>query len=124
MGQSVSVRVEDLGGKDFSFAIKQTAYPVNPASSHHKVKSDYLLIFIAKAKEGNKWSHITHAEKVAADSKSKAMDPKPDASKDPSAGLMDMMKKMYEVMLDTVRRPKVKDILTIALRKLETEVTS
>lgn len=32
--------------------------------SHHKVKSDYLLIFIAKAKEGNKWSHITHAEKV------------------------------------------------------------
>ena len=32
--------------------------------SHHKVKSDYLLIFIAKAKQGNKWSHITHAEKV------------------------------------------------------------
>ena len=32
--------------------------------SHHKVKSDYLLIFIAKAKPGNKWSHITHAEKV------------------------------------------------------------
>ena len=30
--QSVSVRVEDLGGKDFSFAIKQTAYPVNPTS--------------------------------------------------------------------------------------------
>ena len=30
--QSVSVRVEDLGGKDFSFTIKQTAYPVNPAS--------------------------------------------------------------------------------------------
>ena len=30
--QSVSVRIEDLGGKDFSFAIKQTAYPVNPAS--------------------------------------------------------------------------------------------
>ena len=32
--------------------------------SHHKVKSDYLLIFMAKAKPGNKWSHITHAEKV------------------------------------------------------------
>jgi len=102
--QSVSVRVEDLGGKDFSFAIKQTAYPVNPASSHHKVKSDYLLIFIAKAKQGNKWSHITHAEKVAADSKSKAMEPKPDTSKDPSAGLMDMMKKMYEEGDDEMKR--------------------
>ena len=30
--QSVSVRVEDLGGKDFSFAIKQTAFPVNPSA--------------------------------------------------------------------------------------------
>ena len=32
--------------------------------SHYKVKSDYLLIFIAKEKEGKKWSHITYAEKV------------------------------------------------------------
>ena len=41
---------------------------------------------------------------VAADSKSKAMDPKPDASKDPSAGLMDMMKKMYEEGDDEMKR--------------------
>ena len=34
------------------------------APSHYKVKSDYLLIFMAKAKQGSKWSHITHAEKV------------------------------------------------------------
>merc|ERR1712107_464060 len=94
----------DLGGKDLSFAIKQTAYPIDPATSHYKVKSDYLLIFMAKAKQGNKWSHITHSEKVAADSKSKAMDPKPDASKDPSAGLMDMMKKMYEEGDDEMKR--------------------
>jgi len=101
---SVFVKVEDLGGKDFSFAIKQTAHPANPALSHYKVKSDYLLIFIAKEKEGEKWSHITYAEKVAADSKSKAMEPKPDASKDPSAGLMDMMKKMYEEGDDEMKR--------------------
>ena len=30
--QALSVRVEDLGGKDLSFAIKQTAYPIDPAS--------------------------------------------------------------------------------------------
>ena len=41
---------------------------------------------------------------MAADSKSKAMDPKPDASKDPSAGLMDMMKKMYEEGDDEMKR--------------------
>ena len=32
------------------------------------------------------------------------MDPKPDASKDPSAGLMDMMKKMYEEGDDEMKR--------------------
>ena len=41
---------------------------------------------------------------MAADSKSKAMNPKPDASKDPSAGLMDMMKKMYEEGDDEMKR--------------------
>ena len=41
---------------------------------------------------------------MAADSKSKAMEPKPDASKDPSAGLMDMMKKMYEEGDDEMKR--------------------
>ena len=34
--QSLSVRVEDLGGKDFSFAIKQTAYPIDPVSRYQK----------------------------------------------------------------------------------------
>ena len=32
--QALSVRVEDLGGKDLSFAIKQTAYPIDPASRY------------------------------------------------------------------------------------------
>ena len=36
--QSLSVRVEDLGGKDLSFAIKQTAYPIDPASRCQKKK--------------------------------------------------------------------------------------
>ena len=30
--QSVSVKVVDLGGKDLSFAIKQTAFPINPTA--------------------------------------------------------------------------------------------
>ena len=36
--QALSVRVEDLGGKDLSFAIKQTAYPIDPASRCQKKK--------------------------------------------------------------------------------------
>ena len=45
-----------------------------------------------------------HIVQVAADSKSKAMEPKPDTSKDPGAGLMDMMKKMYEEGDDEMKR--------------------
>ena len=58
------------------------------------MKTDYLLVFLAKAKQGDTWKHITFAEKAAADAKAKAIEPKADASKDPSAGLMDMMRKM------------------------------
>jgi len=102
--QSVTVRVEDLEGKDYSFSIKQTAHGITPASSHFKVKTDYLLLFLAKAKQGDTWKHITHAEKAAAEAKAKAIEPKADANKDPSAGLMDMMRKMYDEGDDEMKR--------------------
>ena len=72
-----------------------------------QVKSDYLLVYLAKHNPGSDWSHITYAEKVggevfalininksehqaAADSKKKADEPKFDEKADPSAGLMNV----------------------------------
>ena len=55
-----------------------------------KVKSDYLVVFLAKHNHGSDWSHITHAEKAAADAKKKADEPKFDEKADPSAGLMNV----------------------------------
>ena len=97
--------------KIFTFSINKTCHQINPDKSHHKVKSDYLLVFLAKHNPGSDWSHITFAEKVtartvcsltglslplslspqvAADNKKKADEPKMDDKADPSAGLMNV----------------------------------
>merc|ERR1712226_592723 len=94
----------DLGGKNYNFSINHTCHQINTEKSYHKVKSDYLLVFLAKHNPGSTWSHITHAEKVAVDSKKKADEPNLDDKADPSAGLMNMMKKMYEEGDDEMKR--------------------
>ena len=91
--ESVRVRVGPLSetaSKIFTFSINKTCHKINPDKSHHKVKSDYLLVFLAKHNPGSDWSHITFAEKVAADNKKKADEPKMDDKADPSAGLMNV----------------------------------
>lgn len=92
--ESVKVRILNLAGKTHLFNINKTCLQINPDKSYHKVKSDYLLVFLCKHNAGSTWSHITAAEKAAADAK-KLGEPKMDDSTDPSAGLMNMMKKMY-----------------------------
>ena len=82
--ESVSVRIGPLSEqvpKIFTFSIKKTCHQINPEKSYHKVssicmrsnmvmmnlsqvKSDYLLVYLAKHNPGSDWSHITYAEKV------------------------------------------------------------
>eukprot|EP00092_Neocalanus_flemingeri_P022473 GFUD01024373.1.p1 GENE.GFUD01024373.1~~GFUD01024373.1.p1 ORF type:complete len:248 (+),score=105.79 GFUD01024373.1:66-809(+) len=105
--ESVGVRIgpiSDHQAKIFTFSIKKTCHKINPEKSYHKVKSDYLLVFLAKHNPGSDWSHITFAEKAVADTKKKADEPKLDDKADPSAGLMNMMKKMYEEGDDEMKR--------------------
>jgi len=104
---SINVRlgpISDSDNKVYIFSIKKTCHNINAEKSYHKAKSDYLLIFLAKHNPGSTWSHITYAEKVAADAKKKADDPKFDDKADPSASLMTMMKKMYDEGDDEMKR--------------------
>jgi len=105
--ESVSLRlgpISETENKIFTFSIKKTCHKINPDKSYHKAKSDYLLVFLAKHNPGSDWSHITFAEKVAADNKKKADEPKVDDKADPSASLMNMMKKMYDEGDDEMKR--------------------
>ena len=62
-----------------------------------------VVIMLAKANEGQNWSHVTAVEKAKADKKNEVpkMD---DDSGDPSKGLMNMMKKMYDEGDDDMKR--------------------
>lgn len=102
--QSVSVKVEKLNGKNFNFVINKTCHKISPDKSYHKAKSDYMLICLAKLNPGSKWSHMTFAEKAIADTKKAEEAPSKDEKEDPSAGLMKMMKKMYDEGDDEMKR--------------------
>lgn len=101
---SLTVRIENLQGKTLIFNIKKTCHKIAPDKSYHKVKPDYLLIFMAKHNPGSSWSHMTAAEKALADSKKASNTPKFDDKEDPSAGLMNMMKKLYDDGDDEMKR--------------------
>ena len=75
-----------------------------------QVKSDYVVVFLAKHNPGSNWSHITAAEKAAADAKKKsdADDAKIDDKADPSASLMNVR---FEIKI-SIHRIKV-SIVTV-----------
>jgi len=104
---SAKLKVCNLAGKNHIFEIIQLPHKILPDKSHFKVKSDMVTVFLAKADEGKSWSHATAAAKAQADKKSASMakmTDSPDTSKDPQAGLMDMMKKMYDEGDDEMKR--------------------
>jgi len=102
------LKICNLKGKNHIFEIIQLAHKIVPEKSHFKVKSDMVTVFLAKAVEGQKWSHATAASKAKADKNSAKMaaaaTPDDDAGKDPTKGIMDMMKKMYDEGDDEMKR--------------------
>jgi len=96
----------DLDGKNYVLSIENLLSDINVEKSHHKVKTDMVVVFLKKVHEGNKWSFVTITEKQINDIKAikNAGDDKPSDSADPTAGLMTMMKKLYEDGDDSMKR--------------------
>lgn len=72
-----------------------------PDKSHHKVKTDNLVILMKKREEKN-WDYLTQTEKKAKQ-KGKPAAPKTNTG-DPSAGIMDLMQTMYDDGDDDMKR--------------------
>jgi len=100
--KSVKLRICNLSGKNHVFEIKELAHEINVEKSYYKVKSDMVVIFLAKANVGRNWSHVTAAEMAKAEKKNET--PKMEDDGDPSKGLMNMMKKMYDEGDDDMKR--------------------
>jgi len=103
---SVAVKLMNLAGKNHCFSIKKTSEKIDPQKSYAKLKTDSVSVFLAKSPQGQKWEHLRAVEKKAAEEKKKppaVTNPDADPS-DPSAGLMSMMKQMYEDGDDEMKR--------------------
>merc|ERR1712029_517348 len=96
---SLHFKISSFQGKNIIFNIKETPYKISAESSSFKAKSDMVVMLLAKAEKGVKWSHLKKSDQ-AADNKPK-FTPKAD---DPSANLMTMMKQMYEDGDDDMKR--------------------
>jgi len=98
--KSVELKVNGLDNRNYTLPITHLLEEIDADKSYWKVKTDNIVIFLAKKKVGTKWSHMTTYEKKAKEPRI----PKLDQNDDPSAGLMDMMRQMYEDGDDDMKR--------------------
>lgn len=95
-GRSLNLLVQDLQGKDHSFTVNNLLEDIIEDKSYHKIKTDMVAIYLKKASDGNAWGHLTTTTKRLKEMKTEEdMAPMANNS-DPGAGLMDIMRKMYE----------------------------
>ncbi|KAL2631746.1 hypothetical protein R1flu_016432 [Riccia fluitans] len=85
---SFDIKIHDVGGKNYRCAVPRLHKPIIPESCSVLVKPKRIVINLRKA-EKQTWSDIHYKE-------DKFKPPKPAEDKDPMAGIMDLMKNMYE----------------------------
>jgi len=97
--RSFRLLVQDSSqAKDQCVHVKGLEGSIVPGESKHTVKSDMVVVWLRKS-ETKTWPQVIEK----ADKKKKET-PKMDDNKDPSAGLMDLMKQMYEDGDDEMKR--------------------
>jgi len=103
--KSFRLLVENLHGKNYQCHVGFLWSKIIPAECYFKIKSDSILVMLRKVETGKTWAFVTEREgKDDKKRKEKFDTPKEDAAKDPSAGLMDLMKKMYDDGDDEMKR--------------------
>lgn len=92
--KSVDLHVYGLDNKNYHLPINNLCAEIETEKSNFKVKTDMIVVLLAK-KVARDWSHVTLVEKRIRDAKSPSM-PELGEDSDPSASLMNLMKKMYQ----------------------------
>jgi len=93
-------------GKNHMLEIPKLAGKIIPSSSTCRVKSGNVILSLKKETEGKTWGNLTDAEKKQKEKKDAKFEDKKDDvnSSDPSAGIMNLMKKMYDDGDDDMKR--------------------
>ncbi|XP_011688034.1 PREDICTED: calcyclin-binding protein [Wasmannia auropunctata] len=92
--RSLDLRVLGLENKNYHLPINNLCAEIDTEKSDFKVKTDMIVVSLVK-KVAKDWSHVTLVEKRIKDAKSPSM-PELGEDSDPSASLMNLMKKMYQ----------------------------
>ncbi|XP_050389782.1 calcyclin-binding protein [Patella vulgata] len=106
--KSIYLSVDGLNNKNYEVQINNLCEEIDASKSYHKIKSDMVLVMLKKKNEGKTWFHVTASEKKKAESAK----PKPDDKdmEDPQAGMMSLLKKMYEEGDDEMKRTIAKSM--------------
>ena len=97
--KSMDLVVRELKGKNHQLQIRNLLYEIIPSESSVRAKTGSVTVLMRKASTKT-WECLTKLEKAEVDRKK----PNVDTDKDPSEGLMDMMKKMYDEGDDEMKR--------------------
>ncbi|GLU22667.1 hypothetical protein SLE2022_387260 [Rubroshorea leprosula] len=92
---SFDVKFHDVQGKNYRCAIPKLSKEIVPEKSKVLVKPSRVVITLFKASKGN-WLDLHHKEDK--------LKPSLDKERDPMAGIMDLMKNMYEEGDDEMKR--------------------
>ncbi|KAF0689551.1 Aste57867_19008 [Aphanomyces stellatus] len=93
--RSFDLKIKQLNGKNYRLVRYNLDKDIDPKKSKFVAKKNRVTITLIKADDKNTWMNLT--------AKSTAAAPKPNAA-DPSAGIMDMMKNMYDEGDDEMKR--------------------
>ncbi|XP_018323779.1 calcyclin-binding protein [Agrilus planipennis] len=100
--KSLELHVMNLDNKNYLLAINNLLKPVVPESSNWKVKTDMVIVNVAKS-DSSKWDFVTEMEQRSHESR-KLPNLDTDENKDPSEMLMNLMKNTYEQGDDEMKR--------------------
>jgi len=104
-GQSFKCTVNNHNGKNHVLEIPKLAGNIVPATSTCRLKSSNIIVSLRKEKEGTNWGNLTDVMKKEKEKKDMELDSKKDMNtEDPSAGIMNLMKKMYDEGDDEMKR--------------------
>jgi len=101
--RSVNLFLRDVKGKNYSLQVLNLYNDIIPDSSSVRITKTGATISMKKAESG-KWNNL----KVSHEKKEDV--PKPDKNADPQAGMMDMMKKMYDEGDDDMKKQIAKSM--------------
>lgn len=96
---SFKLFVKNLNNKNMELIIQNLAKSIDAKGSSYKVKSDEIVLSLRKADSGS-WSALTKSEVKAKEKPP----PKFNENEDPSTGIMNIMKQMYEEGDDEMKK--------------------